>query len=61
MVFGAAYFFAAAMLATWLHDGGPIWLNLLVLLGICYAVLAIMPMMVGGAVRGAGAGVWLSA
>ena len=34
MVLGAAYFFAAAMLATWLHDGGPIWLNLLVLLGI---------------------------
>ena len=34
MVLGAAYFFAAAMLATWLHDGGPIWLNLLVFLGI---------------------------
>jgi hypothetical protein len=34
MVLGAAYFFAAAMLSTWLHAGGPIWLNLLVLLGI---------------------------
>ena len=34
MVLGAAYFFAAAMLATWLHDGGPMWLTLLVLLGI---------------------------
>ena len=31
---GAAYFLAAAMLATWLHDGGPRWLNPLVLLGI---------------------------
>ena len=34
MVLGAAYFFAAAVLATWLHHGGPGWLNLLVLLGI---------------------------
>lgn len=34
MLLGAAYFLTAAMLATWLHDGGPIWLNLLVLLGI---------------------------
>jgi hypothetical protein len=33
MLLGAGYFFAAAMLTTWLHDGGPLWLNLLVLLG----------------------------
>ena len=33
-VLGAAYLFAAAMLATWLHDDGPAWLNLLVLLGL---------------------------
>ena len=33
-VLGAAYFFAVAMLTSWLHDGGPGWLNLLVLLGI---------------------------
>ena len=32
-----------------------------VIIVCCYAVLAIMPMMVGGAVRGAGAGVRLSA
>ena len=33
-VLGAAYFLAAAMLTSWLHDGGPGWLNPLVLLGI---------------------------
>ena len=33
-VLGAAYFLAAAILATWLHGGGPAWLNLLVLLGL---------------------------
>ena len=34
MLLGAAYFLAAAILTGWLHDGGPGWLNLLVLLGI---------------------------
>ena len=34
MVLGAAYCFVAAMLTSWLHDGGPGWLNPLVLLGI---------------------------
>ena len=34
MLLGAAYFLAAAMLTNWLHDGGPGWLNLFVLLGI---------------------------
>ena len=34
MLLGAAYFFAAAILTGWLHDGGPGWLNLLVPLGI---------------------------
>ena len=34
MLLGAAYFLAAAMLTSWLHDSGPGWLNLLVLLGI---------------------------
>lgn len=34
MLLGAAYFLAAAMLTNWLQDGGPGWLNLLVLLGI---------------------------
>lgn len=34
MLLGAAYFLAAAMLTSWLHDGGPGWFNLLVLLGI---------------------------
>ena len=31
---GAAYFLAAAMLTSWLQDGGPGWLNLFVLLAI---------------------------
>jgi hypothetical protein len=60
-VLGAAYFFAAAMLATWLHDGGPMWLNLLVLLGICYAVLVVMPMMLRAPRTVAVAGLGLSA
>ena len=34
MLLGVAYFLAAAILTGWLHDGGPGWLNLLVLLGI---------------------------
>ena len=34
MFLGVACFLAAAMLASWLHEGGPGWLNLLVLLGI---------------------------
>jgi len=33
-VLGAAHFLAAAILPTWLHGGGPAWLNLLVLLGL---------------------------
>ena len=52
-------------------EGAKQWMNMLtelrnrgiqdVIIVCCYAVLAIMPMMVGGAVRGAGAGVRLSA
>jgi len=34
MFLGVAYFLAAAMLTSRLHDGGPGWLNPLVLLGI---------------------------
>jgi hypothetical protein len=34
MLLGAAYLLGAAMLANWLHEGGPGWLNLLVLLNI---------------------------
>ena len=61
MLIAAPYLLGAWLLTAWIADGGPGWLNLLVLLFICYAVLAIMPMMVGGAVRGAGTGVRLSA
>ena len=34
MILGAAYFLAAATLTSWIHEGGPGWLNLFVLLGI---------------------------
>jgi hypothetical protein len=34
MLLGAVYFLSAAMLTSWLHDGGPGWVNLFVLLGI---------------------------
>ncbi len=34
MLLGAAYVLSAAMLTSWIHDGGPGWLNLPVLLGI---------------------------
>lgn len=34
MLLGATYLFAAAMVSTWLRDGGPGWLNLVVVLGV---------------------------
>ena len=34
MVLGAGYFLAVGVLATWLRDSGPGWLNLPVLLGL---------------------------
>ena len=32
MLLGAAYFLVAAFLDDWIHEGGPGWLNLLVIL-----------------------------
>ena len=61
------------VLGIWVQatEGAKFWAGVLaelanrgvkdVLIVCCYAVLAIMPMMVGGAVRGAGTGVRLSA
>lgn len=34
MLLGAAYLLVAAIFTSWLQNGGPGWLNLLVLLGI---------------------------
>ncbi len=38
MLLGAAYIFGAALLTTWLEQGGPGWLNLLVALAIWNAL-----------------------
>ena len=61
MLIAVPYLLGAWLLTVWIADGGPGWLNLLVLLFICYAVLAVMPMMVGRVAREAGAGLRLSA
>jgi ABC-type transport system involved in cytochrome bd biosynthesis fused ATPase/permease subunit len=61
MLIAALYLLGAWLLTVWISDGGPGWLNLLVLLFICYAVLAVMPMMVGRVAREAAAGLRLSA
>ena len=45
MLIAALYLLGAWLLTVWISDGGPGWLNLLVLLFICYAVLSVMPMM----------------
>jgi hypothetical protein len=34
MLVGVTYLLAAALLTQWLHDGGPGWLNLLVILSL---------------------------
>ena len=47
MLIAAPYLLGAWLLTVWIAYGGPGWLNLLVLLFICYAVLSVMPMMLG--------------
>ena len=61
MLLAAVYFYAAAICTTIINDGGPGWLYLLVLLFVCYAVLAVMPMMLGRSWSAAVGGARLSA
>ena len=61
MLFAAPYLVAAWLCSTWVADGGPGWINLLVLLFICYAVVVVMPMMLRGSRSTAVDGLRLSA
>ena len=47
MLLAAPYLLAASICVNLITAGGPGWLNLLVLLFCCYAVLSVMPMMLG--------------
>ena len=61
MLIAAPYLLGAWLLTVWIADGGPGWLNLLVLLFICYAVLAVMPMLFPRALSAGVDGLRLSA
>ena len=61
MLIAAPYLLGAWLLTVWIADGGPGWLNLLVLLSICYAVVVVMPMMLRGSRSTAVDGLRLSA
>ncbi|MCT1425406.1 sulfate permease [Corynebacterium sanguinis] len=61
MLLAVPYFLAANYCITLIEGGGPGWLNLLVLLFCCYAVLAVMPMMLGRSWSAAVGGLRLSA
>ena len=61
MLLAVPYLLAAAFCTGLLNDGGPGWLNLLVLLFICYAVVVVMPMMLGRSRSAAVGGLRLSA
>ena len=61
MLIAAPYLLGAWLLTVWIADGGPGWLNLLVLLFICYAVVVVMPMMLGRSRSAAVGGLRLSA
>ena len=61
MLIAVPYLLGAWLLTVWIADGGPGWLNLLVLLFICYAVVGVMPMMLRGSRSTAVDGLRLSA
>ncbi|WP_447947437.1 hypothetical protein [Microbacterium lacticum] len=61
MLLAVPYLYAAAICTTIINDGGPGWLYMLVLLFVCYAVLAVMPMMLGRSWSAAVGGARLSA
>ena len=61
MLLAAPYLLAASICTNSLASGGPGWLSLLVLLFCCYAVLAVMPMMLGRSWSAAVGGLRLSA
>ena len=61
MLLALPYIYAAAICTTMINDGGPGWLHLLVLLFVCYAVFAVMPMMLGRSWSAAVGGLRLSA
>ena len=58
---GAAYLFAAATCTVLLDRGGPGWLNVFVLLFICYAAIVVMPMLAARRRSAAVSGLRLSA
>src|SRR5680860_256962 len=58
---GGAYLFAAAICTVLLDRGGPGWLNVLVLLFICYAAIVVMPMLAARRRSAAVSGLCLSA
>ncbi len=61
MTAGAAYLFAAATCTVLLDRGGPGWLNVFVLLFICYAAIVVMPMLAARRRSAAVGGLCLSA
>ena len=61
MFLAVPYLLAAGICTNLIASGGPGWLNLLVLLFVCYAVVVVMPMMLGRSRSAAVGGLWLSA
>ncbi len=61
MLLSVVYFAIAYWCTTLIDNGAPGWLHLIVLLCIYYAVLAVMPMMLGRSWSAAVGGLRLSA
>ena len=61
MLLAVVYIVMAAALAQWVAGGAPGWINLLVLVCVCYAVVVVMPMMLRGSRSTAVDGLRLSA
>ncbi len=61
MLLAVPYLYVASFLIVLIEDGGPGWLYLPVLLCICYAVVVVMPMMLGRSRSAAVGGLRLSA
>ena len=61
MLVAAPYLGVAAWCTVLIESGGPGWLHLVVLVCICYAVLAVMPMMFPRALSAGVDGLRLSA
>ncbi|WP_454118432.1 sulfate permease [Microbacterium lacticum] len=61
MLLAVLYIVIAAALAQWVAGGAPGWINLVVLVCLCYAVVVVMPMMLGRSRSAAVGGLRLSA